>query len=404
LKRVARELRNNKFEYAGFITLEMGKPIRDAEAEIEKCALGCDYYAENAEKFLQEELKSTEASTSKVCYEPLGVILAVMPWNFPFWQVFRFAAPTLMAGNVGILKHASNVPQCSLAIETVFTRAGLPEGVFQSLLVGSSAVESLIAHPVIQAVTLTGSSAAGQKVASAAGHHLKKSVLELGGSDPFIVLEDADLEKAAQGAVQGRFVNGGQSCIAAKRFIVLESVADAFEALVEEKIEKIIQGDPMDTKTQMGPMARRDLREELHRQVEASISQGAVLRAGGKIPEGSGAFYPPTLLTNVRKGMPVYDEETFGPVLPVIRVTSLQEAIEVANDTPYGLGATLWTENTTRAEQLTAQIQAGSVFINSIVKSDPRLPFGGIKQSGYGRELSEWGIREFVNIKTVLIQ
>ena len=398
----ARRLRDNKSHYATIITMEMGKPVVEAEAEIEKCAWGCDYYAENAKAFLADQPHPSNASESYVAFDPLGTVLAVMPWNFPFWQVFRFAAPTLMAGNTAVLKHASNVPQCALAIEEVFRSSGFPEGVFQTLLISGSTAEEIIADPRIAAVTLTGSSAAGKKIASAAGAALKKSVLELGGSDPFIVLEDADLEAAVPAATRGRNQNTGQSCIAAKRFIVAEAIADEFIDRFEASVSALKVGDPMDRPTQVGPMARADLRDALDRQVKASIVAGAEVVLGAKRPS-PGFYYTPVILADVTSDMPVYREETFGPVAAIVRFHDVEEALFLANDTQYGLGAALWTSDMARAKQLARRIEAGSVFINGMVASDLRLPFGGVKQSGYGRELSEFGIREFTNVKTVWI-
>jgi succinate-semialdehyde dehydrogenase/glutarate-semialdehyde dehydrogenase len=385
------------------MALEMGKPIVQGEAEVDKCALTCDYYAEHAEAFLAPQPRQTDATKSYVRFDPLGPVLAVMPWNFPFWQVFRFAAPALMAGNAAILKHASNVPRCALQIEAVFREAGFPRGLFATVLVGSAAVAGLIADPRIVAVTLTGSEHAGRQVAERAGRELKKTVLELGGSDPFIVLADADVAAAARTAADARLVNSGQSCIAAKRFIVVEPVADAFTARFADELRARRLGDPLARDTQVGPQARVDLRDDLHRQVEESVKRGARLVLGGEVPAGRGAFYPPTLLSAVDKGMPAFDEETFGPVAAVIRAKDEADAIRLANDSDFGLGAALWTQDGTRAEQLAARIEAGAVFVNGLVKSDPRLPFGGVKRSGYGRELSEYGIREFVNIKSVWI-
>src|SRR5436190_3400242 len=403
MRGAARVLRERADTYARTMTLEMGKPIVQAEAEVEKCAVVCDYYAEHAETFLAAEPRETDASRSYVRFDPLGPVLAVMPWNFPFWQVFRFAAPALMAGNVGILKHASNVPRTALQIEEVFREAGFPRGVFSTVLVGSSAVASLVADPRIVAVTLTGSEGAGRNVAEHSGRELKKTVLELGGSDPFIVLADADLAAAAKSAADARLINSGQSCIAAKRFIAVEAVADRFLDLFLDELRSRRMGDPLARETQVGPQARIDLRDQLHKQVEESVKRGAKRLLGGEIPRGKGAFYPPTLLAGVDKGMPAFDQETFGPVAAVVRAKDEGDAVRLANDSPFGLGASIWTQDRARAEHLAAQIEAGAVFVNGIVKSDPRLPFGGIKRSGYGRELSEYGIREFVNIKSVWI-
>jgi acyl-CoA reductase-like NAD-dependent aldehyde dehydrogenase len=403
MRRVAKFLRENKPRFARLITLEMGKPIVEAEAEIEKCALTCDFYADNAERFLSEEPVKTNAAESYVAFEPLGIVLAIMPWNFPFWQVFRFAAPALMAGNTALLKHASNVPQCSLAIEEVFREGGLPEGAFRSLLVRGEAVERIIEDARVKAVSLTGSSATGAQVAGLSGHALKKTVLELGGSDPFIVLADADLHASAAVAVRSRFQNAGQSCIAAKRFIVARDVAEEFEQLFAEEVSRLKVGDPLDRDTSIGPMSRSDLRDALDEQVRKSVQQGAKVLVGGERIKGRGYFYAPTVLTNVSAQMPVLAEETFGPVAAVIRVEDVEEAVEVANNTPFGLGANLWTRDIEAARNLARRIEAGSVFINGMVASDPRLPFGGVKQSGYGRELSEFGIREFVNVQTVWI-
>ena len=403
MRQAATILRTRKPDYARLMTLEMGKPIVQAEAEIDKCAWVCEYYADHAESLLGEQPRQTDASRSYVRFDPLGVILAVMPWNFPFWQVFRFAAPALMAGNAAMLKHASNVPRCALTIEEIFRDAGFPRGLFATVLVGSSAVASLIADRRIAAVTLTGSDRAGSQVAERAGRELKKTVLELGGSDPFIVLADADVAIAAKTAAEARLVNSGQSCIAAKRFIVVEAVADRFLDRFTHELRSRRVGDPLARETQVGPQARADLRDALHKQVDESVKRGAKILLGGEIPAGKGAFYPPTLLTAVDKGMPAFDEETFGPVAAVVRAKDEGDAVRLANDSQFGLGASLWTQDRARAERMAAQIEAGSVFVNGLVKSDPRLPFGGIKRSGYGRELSEYGIREFVNIKTVWI-
>ncbi len=403
MRRAAQILREKRDQFAELITQEMGKIIRESRAEVEKCAWVCDYYAENAEIFLQEEIVETDASKSYVAFEPLGIVLAVMPWNFPFWQVFRFAAPALMAGNAGLLKHASNVPGCALAIEGIFKEAGFPENIFRTLMIKSSLVPEVIADRHVQAVTLTGSEPAGAAVASLAGRQIKKTVLELGGSDPFIVLEDADLQKAVEVGVQARMINAGQSCIAAKRFIVVESVLEQFEKQFTERMSSLQVGDPLNEKTEVGPLARMDLVDEIDRQVQESVQNGARLLIGGKRLSGGGCFYAPTVLTDVKKGMPVYEQETFGPVAAIIPVKDEDEAIAVANDSEFGLGASLWTQNIEKGQTLARRIRAGAVFINGMVKSDPRLPFGGIKKSGYGRELSHFGIREFVNIKTVWI-
>jgi succinate-semialdehyde dehydrogenase/glutarate-semialdehyde dehydrogenase len=401
MREAARILRTKKEKYARTMALEVGKPIVQGEAEAEKCAWACDHYAEHAESFLADQPRETEAFRSYIRFDPIGPVLAIMPWNFPFWQVFRFAAPALMAGNAGILKHASNVPRCALQIEEVFREAGFPENLFRALLIGTEKVPSIIADPRIRAVTLTGSDGAGSKVGEQAGREIKKTVLELGGSDPFIVLEDADVKKAAKTAADARLVNSGQSCIAAKRFIVVEKIASDFLERFVSEMRSRRMGDPLDRVIEVGPLARRDLRDSLQRQVEASIKRGARLFLGGRVPEGPGAFYPPTVLAAVNKGMPAFDEETFGPVAAVISARDEADAIRLANDSPYGLGASLWTEDRSRAERIVRDIEAGSVFVNELVKSDPRLPFGGIKRSGYGRELSEYGIREFVNIKSV---
>ncbi len=403
LLEAAKVLRKNVEHYAKTMTLEMGKIITESRAEIEKCAWCCDYYAENAERFLADEIIATDASRSMVTYEPLGVVLAVMPWNFPFWQVIRFAAPALMAGNGGLLKHASNVPGCALALEEIFREAGYPDNIFRTLLIRAGEVENVIANPLVKAVTLTGSEPAGMQVASIAGRELKKTVLELGGSDPFIVLDDADLPACIKIAAKARMINQGQSCIAAKRFIVVESLAQEFAESQVEIISAMKMGDPLEDDTEVGPMARLDLLEELDEQVQRSIKAGAQLLCGGKRAERPGAFYLPTVLTNVTKGMPAYDEETFGPVTAVITVKDTEEAIEVANDSPFGLGGSVWTRDVAKGEAVARQIETGAMFVNGLTKSDPRLPFGGVKRSGYGRELSQFGIREFVNIKTIWI-
>lgn len=403
LTRIAKVLRDRKGRYATLITQEMGKPIAEAEAEIEKCAWNCDFYAGKAVEFLAPELVDSNASESMVVFDPLGVVLAIMPWNYPFWQLFRFAAPALAAGNGAILKHASNVPQCALAIEEVLGEAGAPEGLFRTLLIGASAVEGLIDDPRIAAVTLTGSTEVGSLVAGQAGRQIKKQVLELGGSDPFIVLADADVQAATAVAARARFQNVGQSCIAAKRFIVEDSVADDFVAALCAKVGTFVVGDPMERDCNIGPMARANLRDDLHSQVERSVRAGAELRMGGHAVDGAGFFYAPTVLDRVTPDMPAFAEETFGPAAAVIRVRDAEEAIELANATEFGLGAALWTGDLDKARVLARRIEAGAVFINGMVASDPRLPFGGIKKSGYGRELGVFGIREFTNIKTIWI-
>ncbi|MBW1683588.1 MAG: NAD-dependent succinate-semialdehyde dehydrogenase [Deltaproteobacteria bacterium] len=400
-----RIVREKTDEYARLMADEMGKPLAEGRAEAEKCAWVCEYYAENAEKFLAREEIQTEASASFVTFEPLGVILAVMPWNFPFWQVFRFAAPGLMAGNAGILKHSSNVQGCALAIEAVFREAGFPEDVFRTLVIGSRLVGHAIEHPKVRAVTLTGSTPAGRAVASKAGELLKKTVLELGGSDPYVILEDADLGPAAEACVTSRLINGGQSCIAAKRFIVPEKIRGEFEKLFVERMKARKMGNPLHEDSDVGPQARSDLRDELHRQVVESIEKGARCLLGGELPDMPGAFYPPTVLTDVAKGMPAYDDELFGPVAAIIPVRDEEEAIRVANDSVFGLGAAVFTGDAARGEEIAArQLEAGCCFVNAFVRSDPRLPFGGVKESGYGRELGQYGIKEFVNIKTVYVK
>ena len=405
LRNTASILKNNIEEYSKIMTLEMGKPIRESRAEIEKCAWVCEYYAENGGKFLSPQEVKTDASKSYVTFQPLGAILAVMPWNFPFWQVFRFAAPTLMAGNVGILKHSSNVTGCALAIEQIFRDAGFPKNTFQTLLINSKVVASVIENSAIKAVTLTGSTPAGKAVASKAGEMLKKTVLELGGSDPYIILEDANLQKAVNSCSISRLINTGQSCIAAKRFIVVESVLEEFQSLLIKKMKNIIMGDPFNENTDIGPMARIDLRDELHQQVIKSLKLGAKLLLGKQYSNGKGAFYQPIILTDVKPGMPAFDEELFGPVAAIIPVKNENDAIALANNSVFGLGAAIYTKDIARGEKIAAEkLEAGSCFVNDFVKSDPRLPFGGIKQSGYGRELSDFGIREFVNIKTIYVK
>jgi succinate-semialdehyde dehydrogenase/glutarate-semialdehyde dehydrogenase len=403
MRQAAAYLRQHRARLAAMMTAEMGKPIVEAEAEVDKCAWNCDYYAENAQRFLQDEARTSNATESYIQYTPLGVILAIMPWNFPLWQVFRFAAPALMAGNSAILKHASNVPQCALAIEEVFREAGFPEGCFCTLLVPGSAVTPLIESRQIAAVTLTGSEAAGSIVAAQAGRVFKKTVLELGGSDPFIVLEDADLEAAARVGARARYQNTGQSCIAAKRFIVVESVYKQYQQRFLEEVEAMKVGDPMDRETRVGPLARPDLLDDLDRQVKESVACGARVVLGGRRREGRGYFYHPTIISDVPLNAPASCEEVFGPVAALMRVRDAEEAVLVANSSPYGLGSNLWTSDLARARRMARDIEAGQVFINGMVASDPRLPFGGVKRSGYGRELSEFGIREFVNIQTVWI-
>jgi len=403
MREAGRLLRKRKTDHARTMALEMGKPLKQGEAEAEKCAWVCDYYAEHAERFLADQPRETDASKAFVRFDPIGPVLAIMPWNFPFWQVFRFAAPALMAGNAGLLKHAPNVTRCALEIEAIFHEAGFPEGLFRALILSNEAAAAVIADPRVRAVTLTGSDRAGSQVAEQAGRHLKKTVLELGGSDPFIVLEDADVEQAARSAAEARLLNSGQSCIAAKRFIVVEPVADRFLDAFVAAMRARRMGDPLAPDTQIGPQARYDLRANLHRQVEESVRRGARLLLGGTLPEGPGFFYAPTVLAAVEQGMPAFDEEVFGPVAAVIRVKDESQAVRVANASRYGLGASVWTADSAQGERLARDLEAGSVFVNGLVKSDPRLPFGGVKRSGYGRELSEYGLKEFVNIKTVWV-
>lgn len=408
LKEVAKQLREQQESLALLAAKEMGKPLKAGRAEVEKCAWCCEFFADQAEKFLAPETVLTDASKSYVTFEPLGVVLAVMPWNFPFWQVFRFAAPTLMAGNTALLKHSSNVSGCALAIAALWQQAAeslkLPADLFRTLLVANSEVAKIIESPVVAAVTLTGSGQAGRAVAMKAASMLKKTVLELGGSDPYIILADADLSKAAEICVASRLHNSGQTCIAAKRFIVETAVLEPFTQLMLEKMQLIQMGDPLLAETAIGPMARHDLRDQLHQQVIASIRKGAKCILGGKIPKSPGAYYPPTILTQVRKGMPAFDEELFGPVAAIISAANADEAIQLANESIYGLGGAIFTTDLQKGENLArTALAAGCCFVNAAVKSDPRLPFGGIKESGYGRELSPFGIREFVNIKTVFI-
>ncbi len=396
---------NRKEEFGKLMTLEMGKPFAQSLSEIEKCAWACEYFADNAEGFLADEEIETDASKSYVSFQPLGVILAIMPWNFPFWQVFRFAAPNLMAGNAGVLKHASNVTGCAFAIEEVFKEAGFPESLFKTIVVPSSKMDTIIKDKNIKAVTLTGSVPAGKSVASTAGSVLKKTVLELGGSDPYVVLEDADLEKTVETCVTSRLINGGQSCIAAKRFIIVDKVYKKFEEMYVQLMKEKKMGDPFNKENSLGPQASISLRDDLHKQVQSSIEKGAKLLLGGKVSESVGAYYPPTVLAEVKKGMPAYDEEIFGPVAALIKVDDEKEAVKVANDTNFGLGAAVFTADEERGKRIAEkELQAGNCFVNAFVKSDPRLPFGGINESGYGRELSPFGIKEFVNIKTVYIQ
>jgi succinate-semialdehyde dehydrogenase/glutarate-semialdehyde dehydrogenase len=397
-------LEREKQELGRLMTTEMGKPLAAAVAEAEKCAWVCRYYAEHAERFLADEPVETNASHSFVRYQPLGPVLAVMPWNFPFWQVFRFAAPALMAGNVGLLKHASNVPQCALAIEDLLHRAGLPEGAFQTLLIGSDLVPRVLEDPRIAAATLTGSEAAGQAIGATAGHQIKKTVLELGGSDPFIVMPSANLDNAVNIAVKARTINNGQSCIAAKRFIIAESIADEFERRFVEGMERLTVGDPLDEATEIGPLATPSILDDVDQQVQRSVAAGARLLTGGKRLDRPGNFYAPTALSNIPPDAPAYHEEVFGPVALLFRAPSLDAAIELANATTFGLGSSAWTNDPDEQTRLINDLEAGSVFINGMVASDPRLPFGGVKRSGYGRELSIFGIREFVNIKTVWIK
>jgi succinate-semialdehyde dehydrogenase/glutarate-semialdehyde dehydrogenase len=404
LRQAARLLRERASVLDRMMAAEMGKPLPQGRAEVEKCAWVCEYFAENAERFLEPEDVAMDGSRASVVMRPLGVVLAIMPWNFPFWQVFRFAAPTLMAGNAALLKHAPSVQGCATAIDEMLRDAGAPDGVFRNLPIDVRQTHAVIQHPDVRAVTLTGSVAAGRAVASAAGAALKKCVLELGGSDAYIVLADADVRMAAETCVASRLINGGQSCIAAKRFIVVEPLVGAFTSHVVALMQRKTVGDPLAAKpVDLGPLARVDLRDALHQQVERSVAAGARLLLGGTLPPGPGAFYPPTLLADVRKAMPAYAEETFGPVAAILPARSDEDALDIANDTPFGLGAALFTRDVERGRKLAAErLDVGSVFVNDFVRSDPRLPFGGIKDSGFGRELSHWGIREFVNVKTIV--
>jgi succinate-semialdehyde dehydrogenase/glutarate-semialdehyde dehydrogenase len=403
MQKAAQVLLDKKQEFAKTMSLEMGKPLAESLAEVEKSAWVCDFYADEAQNILADEHIVSDASKSFVSFDPLGIVLAVMPWNFPFWQVFRFAAPALMAGNAAVLKHASNVQGSAADIESVFKLAGFPKNVFRNLVIKSNQVEALIKNPKIKACTLTGSEYAGSKVAQASGKEIKKAVLELGGADAFVILKDADLEKAAKVAVQARMLNNGQSCIAAKRFIVDKSILNEFLSLINTELDMLKIGDPLDDGVQVGPLARADLREEIHTQVEETLKQGATLIRGGKFIEGDGCFYEPTIISNLKPNMKLYYEESFGPVFSVFTFKTEEEAISIANDSEFGLGGSLWTKDLAKGEKLARQIESGGIFINGMTKSDPRLPFGGIKKSGYGRELSHYGIKEFVNIKTIWI-
>jgi succinate-semialdehyde dehydrogenase/glutarate-semialdehyde dehydrogenase len=402
--KAAEILESEKTELAALMTTEMGKTLRSAVDEAVKCAWACRYYAENAERFLADDVIETTATRSFVRYQPLGVVLVIMPWNYPFWQVFRFIAPGLMAGNVGLLKHASNVPQCALKVEEILLRAGFPEGAFQTLLIGSDKVDKILDDPRIAAATLTGSEDAGIKVGTGAAKRVKKVVLELGGSDPFIVMPSANLGEAVQTAVKARTLNNGQSCIAAKRFIVAEEIADVFEGDFVERMQALKLGDPFDERTDVGPLATAEAVTSLHADVEKSISAGARLLTGGRPTVGGGFFYQPTVLTNIPKGSPAYAEELFGPVASIFRIKNIEEAIHLANDTRFGLGASAWTNDAQEQDRFVNELEAGMVFINQMVASDPRVPFGGVKRSGYGRELSTYGIREFTNVKTVWVK
>ena len=404
LRKAAELIRVNSDKYAAVITSEMGKLISEARAEVQKCAAVCDYYADNAEEFLKKEVIESDAGSSYVIRQPIGCVLAVMPWNFPLWQVFRFAAPAMAAGNTGLLKHASNVPQCAQLIESIFTEAGFPEGVFKTLMISARQVASVIESEHVHAVTLTGSEPAGKQVAATAGNSLKHSVLELGGSDAFIVMPNADMDETVRGGIASRFLNAGQSCIAAKRFIVVGDAADLFVDKFVKQVKLLAHGDPLLAETKLAPMARTDLRDELDAQVQKSISQGAVALCGCAPVEGKGAYYQASVLDQVKPGNLAYDEELFGPVAIIIRVDTVDQAIEVANGSRFGLGGSVWTNDPAMGEEIALQIESGAVFVNGIVKSDPRLPFGGVKASGYGRELCHHGMHEFMNAKTVWIK
>lgn len=405
MRNAAGILINKKSGFAELMALEMGKPIKQGIAEAEKCAWVCNYYADNAESQLSDDIIETEFSKSYACFRPLGLVLAIMPWNFPFWQVFRFAAPALMAGNGGLLKHSRNTMGCAIEIDNIFRGAGFPEGLFTTLVIGSSPVQSVIEHELVSAVTLTGSTPVGSKVASQAGKMIKKAVMELGGSDPYIILKDADIEKAAEACAVGRLINSGQSCIAAKRFIVEKDILSEFESQLKNKMEKYQMGDPLDESNNIGPQARKDLQLDLDRQTKSSVNKGAKLLLGGVIPDSPGYYYPPTILTNVTPGMAAFDEETFGPIAAIIPAENEADAVNLANMTEFGLGAAIFTNDLEKGEYLAKyEIHAGSCFVNDFVRSDPRLPFGGIKGSGYGRELASYGIKEFVNIKTVCVR
>jgi succinate-semialdehyde dehydrogenase/glutarate-semialdehyde dehydrogenase len=403
VKRLGDHLRADKRRYAGIMTREMGKPIRESVAEIEKCAWLCEYYAGNAEKFLEPEVIATEARKSYILFQPLGIVLAIMPWNFPFWQAFRFGVPAITAGNVVVLKHASNVPMCALAVEEAFRKAGFPEDVFKTLLIDAGDARKLIEDDRVDAVSLTGSNRAGEQIGALAGGKIKKFVLELGGSDPFIVLDDADVEKAGRTAVTARMINTGQSCIAAKRFIVMEKVAEEFKEIFLNRLRELKIGDPMDESTDIGPIARRDILDSLNEQLRDAKEKGAEVMETGH-PPGKGLFFAPCAVYNPKETMKILSEEVFGPIAPIIVVKDEDEAVQVANKTEYGLGAAVWSLDIERAERIARRIEAGCIAINDMVKSDPRLPFGGIKKSGIGRELSHYGLKEFVNIKTVVVR